>query len=209
MTMIRFLSVLAVATSAAAWIALIVGARVVMICLTACIGPVIGLWTPFFMVKLRRLGNPPLMDPLEPRSIITGRRALLIRTLGIAVAVLGPALAFYGIWFTRLPSLRQAICLLTLVLLTLWAVDTLLLSLSISVLPVTPQLPDEMLEQLQGRAARMALWVENVLLILCVVLTGFFNCSREVMATVFMALFLVGMSVFMIGYERGRRKMVA
>jgi len=207
--MIRFLSVLAVVMSAAGWVALLAGARSVMICLIAWTGPVIALWTPFFMAKLRRLGNPPLMDPLEPRTIIRGRRASLIRALGITGAVLGPALGFYGFWFWKVPRLMPVTILLFLVLLTLISCYILLLSVSVTARPITPQLSDEMMEQLKGKAAVSAFQFMSILFIPCVVLAGVWNCSREVMATVLMALWLASQLVFKISYYRERRKMVA
>jgi hypothetical protein len=74
---------------------------------------------------------------------------------------------------------------------------------------VAPQLSDEMMEQLKGKAAATAYHFISLMLIACVVLTGLWNCSREVMATVFMAIWLASVVVFRISYSRERRKMLA
>ena len=207
--MIRFLSVLAVAMTAAAWVALVVGAHAAMIWLTASVGPVIALWVPFFTARLRQLGNPPIVDALEPRAIITGRRARVIRILGITGAVLGPAIGFYGFWFSKLPQLLPTVMLLVLVLLTVVSCHTLLVSISITARPITPQLADEMMEQIKAKAGLAAFHFLSILLVLCVVLTGFWNCSREVTASVMMGLWLASQGVFRISCHLERRKMIA
>ena len=202
-----FLSVLAVLMIVAAWVAMLAHAPKALIMLIAFTGPVMALWTLFFMWKWRRLGKPVLFSWRGRSSMVANWKAAVIGALSIAVGVLGPVVGLTGIWHERFSEPTEL--LLPLIVLTPWSVLNLLYSLSLTARPTGRPLTDEMMEQLKGKAAFRTLAFQNALLMACIMVTGVTRCSLAVALTVFYVLFLAGMAFFVISYSREWRRMAA
>ena len=208
--MLRILSALSLVMTIAAWVALFVGARIALIALIATTGPVIAVWSLFYMAEYRRLerGEPSLLGAAQASLLAGGKRRVAIPVLGAIVGVLGPVVGITtGVWFQRLSE--STIFWLWLALLTPLSLLVCLQSLGTSQRLAAAPLTDEMLEQIRGRAAFRTLVFENVLLVACIVGTGIAKCPREVTYTVFYGLLLAGVVHFVVSYQRECRRMVA
>ena len=207
--MLLLLSLLAVLMTVAGWLGMLMEARLVAICVVGLTGPVIAIWSLFYTAECRRLqrSEPSLLSPV--RTSLMGGTTLgaAIAILSVTVAVLGPIVGLTGIWHKKLPE--SIPLLLWLALLTPMSLLALLQSLgaksSAEDVPVT----DEMMAQIQGKAAFRTLVVENALLLACIIGTGIAGCSREVTFTAFYAIIPFGIFYYIGSCHRQCRRMVA
>lgn len=207
--MLLLLSLLSVLMTAAGWLALFMEARLVTIGVVASTGPIIAIWSLFYTAECRRLqrGEPSPLSPVG--AALTGGTALgiAIAILSVTVAVLGPIVGLTGIWHKKLPEITPL--LLWLAVLTPWSLLALLQSLGASSGSEDVRVTDEMMAQIQGKAAFRALVAENALLLACIIATGIAECSREITFTAFYALMPFGVFYYIGSCHRQCRRMVA
>ena len=207
--MLRFISALAVVMTAAGWCAVAANARATQIILVALTGPVVALWTVFYMVERRRVerGESSMVFSVELAAQAGPKRAAVIRRLGVAVGVISPVFGLLGIWHAEVSGSMALV--LWLLMLTPMSMMICLASFATTRRTPAPHLDDEMMEQIRGRAAMKTLMVENVLMMACIVAAGVASLSLRATLTLFYILFLVGIAHFSLSCQRELRKMVA